>query len=119
MKIAKVLAEKLIKKFGDEIEAIVLYGSVARKETGLESDIDLLIIVPEGEDIREQILSLTYDVDLEFGAVTSQVYMTPQEFERYLSWGDPFLENVLKEGVIIYDRGFYAKVRGSFLKKGK
>ena len=116
-RVAKCLADRLLGHFGDKIEAIVLYGSVARGEAERESDIDLLIIVPEGE-IRKQVLSLSYDVDLEFGTVTSHVYMTPQEFERYLSWGDPFLREVLKEGVILYDRGFYSRVRGSLLKQG-
>lgn len=108
--------ERLLKEIGNRIEAIVLYGSVARNEAGQESDIDLLIIIPEGE-IRNQVLSVSYDVDLEFGTVTSHVYMTPQEFKRYLSWGDPFLQDVLKDGIVFYDRGFYSKIRESFPKQ--
>lgn len=108
--------ERLLEEIKNRIEAIVLYGSVARNEAEQESDIDLLIIVPEGE-IRDQVLSVSYDVDLEFGTVTSHVYMTPQEFKRYLSWGDPFLREVLKDGIVFYDRGFYSKVCESFPKQ--
>jgi len=114
-RVAERVAERLLEEIGDNIEAIVLYGSVARGEAGRDSDIDLLIIVPDGE-IRNQVLSVSYDVDLEFGTVTSHVYMTPQEFECYLSWGDPFLREILKEGIVLYDRGFYSKVRGSIPK---
>lgn len=66
--------ERLLIEVEDKIEAIVLYGSVARGEVGRDSDIDLLIIVSDGE-ILNQVLSLSYDVDLEFRIVTSLVYM--------------------------------------------
>jgi predicted nucleotidyltransferase len=116
-RVAERLAERLRDAVGDRIEAIVLYGSVARGEAGKDSDVDLLIIVPDGK-IRRQILRVSYDLDLEFGTVTSHVYMTPQEFERYLSWGDPFLREVLKEGIVLYDSGFYSKVRGGLSEQG-
>ena len=116
-RVAKCLADRLLGHFGDKIEAIVLYGSVARGEAERESDIDLLIIVPEGE-IRKQVLSLSYYVDLEFGTVTSHVHMNSKEFERYVNLGDPFLKDVLKEGIILYDRGFYSRVRESLFKQG-
>lgn len=90
----KCLAERLRDEVG-RVKTVNLYGSVTRREAG--QDIDLLIIIPNGK-IRRQIVRVSYDVDLQFSMVTSHVYMTPQEFERYMSWGDPFLREVLKEG---------------------
>jgi len=116
-RVAEHVSKRLVEHAGDEIEAIILYGSVARGEAGQESDIDLLIIVPNGK-IRKHALHLSYDADLEYGTVTSHIYMTTQELECYLSWGDPFLEEVLKEGIILHDRGFYSKVRESFSRQG-
>ena len=42
--IAEEFAKEVIKRFGAEIEDIILFGSVARGEDDAESDVDVLII---------------------------------------------------------------------------
>jgi len=83
------LKERLVKELGDSVEAIILYGSIARKEAHEDSDIDVLIVAP-GKSIRRRAVSISYEIDLKNGTFTSHVYITPREFEQYLEWGDPF-----------------------------
>jgi predicted nucleotidyltransferase len=41
------LKERLVKELGDELDSLVLYGSVARGDYGRESDIDILVILED------------------------------------------------------------------------
>ena len=109
--------DRLVKELGARIDSIILYGSVARKEAREESDIDLLIVTPD-KSIRREVVSISYEVDLENGTFTSHVYVTPQEFEKYVEWGDPFLKEVMMEGVVLYDNGTYSAIRRRLLKAG-
>jgi len=109
--------ERLVKELGGTIDSIILYGSVARKEAREESDIDLLIVTSD-KSIRREVVSISYEVDLEDGTFTSHVYITPQEFEKYVEWGDPFLKEVLRQGVVLFDNGTYSTIRRRLLKAG-
>ena len=52
--VARKLSDRLIAELKGEIEAIVLYGSVARKEAHEESDIDILIISPDKRRVYDK-----------------------------------------------------------------
>jgi len=82
-------------------EKIILFGSASRGKSGLDSDVDLLIIKKDtplyGADrIRElsRIIDRNIPVDL--------LIYRPEEFEKRLKMGDPFLKAVLKEGKVLY-----------------
>jgi len=112
MKAVERLKNRLIEELGDRIDSIVLYGSVARKTAHKESDIDLLIVIREDDrSIYEKISKIRTHVDLENNTVTSIVHFTAEELERCAGLHSPFIEGVLKEGVILYDRGAFKKLR--------
>lgn len=100
-----------IKELGGSINSIVLYGSVARKEAAKGSDIDILIISNQKEKIAEKTLDISYDVDLKYTTATSLVHLTPKEIEHRINVGSPFIENILKEGGILYDDGTFKRIR--------
>ena len=94
------IVEQLIKVYHPE--KIILFGGAGRGKFGLDSDVDLLIIKKDtplyGADrIRE--LSRMIDRNI---PVDLLVYR-PDEFEKRLEMGDPFLKAVLKEGKVLYD----------------
>lgn len=91
--------QQIIEKY--KPEKIILFGSAARGEPNLDSDVDFLIIKKEtplyGVDrIRElsRIIDRNIPVDL--------LIYRPEEFEKRLQMGDPFLKSVLKEGKVLY-----------------
>jgi len=96
--------ERLVKEFGERIEAVVLYGSVAKGEAHDASDIDIMVIAKDVEEIREVISKIRYDVDLEQGTLTTLIYLTPEEVEDRIRKGSAFITEVLKEGVALYGR---------------
>ncbi len=85
-------------EYGDKIERIVLFGSVARGEAQEESDIDLLVIW-KGEEEKgwEAMSGLAFDVLLDTKEYISVKVYIPSDLEKKT----PFKENVMKEGITL------------------
>jgi len=113
------LRDELVKEFGDSIESIVLYGSIARDEADEESDIDILVVTRENnKKIHDGISRIRTTIDLNNNTLTTLVQINRNELERYIKLGSPFMESVVEEGVILYDDGFFENVRKSLAFKG-
>lgn len=102
---------KAVATLGEAINSIVVYGSVARGEAKVDSDIDILIISKEGNRIADRVLELNYDLDLKNDTVSVHVYYTPEEFEELISLGSPFAEDVVSSGAVLYDDGTFQRIR--------
>ena len=58
--------------FGNVLERIILYGSVARGTQTVESDVDIAVIVRKyTEDMHDKMIDLTVDLELEYNKVLS------------------------------------------------
>jgi len=114
------LKDKLVKELGDRIESIVLYGSVAKNTAHEDSDIDILIVTRDEESKRlyDKISKIRTKIDLDHNTLTTLVHMSNEELERYVKLGSPFIKSVAQEGVILYDKGIFKKIRGSLVAKG-
>jgi predicted nucleotidyltransferase len=96
--INRVVAQ-IIQKY--KPDKIILFGSAARGQMNRDSDADLLIIKTEtpyyGADrIRElsRLIDRNIPIDL--------LVYRPEEFEKRLQMGDPFLKAIVKEGKVLY-----------------
>ena len=117
-KIVAHLTERLVEDLGDKIESIVLYGSVARNEAHEDSDIDILVVTRDDDrKLYDRISKIRTRIDLDNNTLTALVQMSRNELERYLKLGSPFMESVAEEGVVLYDSGFFEKIRGSLTFK--
>lgn len=83
----------------DDIVKIILFGSVARGEDTEESDIDILIITTNSDELSDEINSAAVDIILEKDEFISPHVMSEEHFNKTIDY--PFLTNVLKEGVVI------------------
>jgi predicted nucleotidyltransferase len=99
----KSFTNRAVRELGDRIDAIILYGSAARNEADENSDIDVLIITAHLE-IRERVYDIAYDVNLEYDVLLSFFFIDRERFLRLLELGSPFAENILAEGVVLYER---------------
>lgn len=93
------ITKQLIEKY--DPERIILFGSAARGDTGPDSDADFLIIKKHtpyyGSDrIRELSPIIERNIPVDF------FIYRPEEFEKRLEMGDPFLKAILKEGRVLY-----------------
>jgi predicted nucleotidyltransferase len=81
---------------------VILFGSGARGDQDEYSDLDLVIIKETEERFLDR-LEKVYDLVKPTFAMDVLVY-TPQESAEMQERDNPFIEMVLKEGVVIYER---------------
>jgi predicted nucleotidyltransferase len=81
-------------------ESVTLYGSVARGEAGLHSDVDILVVAGKGEPwkIRRSLYELIYPVIAVLGVDISLMVVRRADWLDMLAKKDPFAVSVLKEG---------------------
>jgi len=108
------LKDRLVSELGGQIEAIIVYGSVARGDSHSESDIDVMIVSPKKNEIYHRASSIRTEIDLEHETMTTLFYVTPDEFQNWLERGSLFLREVLKEGVAIYGKQFLRHYQKAF-----
>ena len=59
-------------RFPDDVLSVTLFGSKARGDASMESDIDLLVLVnEESREIRSELWRIASDVSLEYNVVLS------------------------------------------------
>ncbi len=92
------IADRLRERLG--ATRVIVYGSVARGEATIHSDIDLLVVAPS-EDRTFRRLSNARAVirDLSFGIPVSPIVLTPDELKLRQLQGDAFVGEILDEGV--------------------
>ena len=80
---------------------IILFGSAARGEEGGQSDIDLLVVMPEGvhrrrtaQKLYREIKGLAVPFDI--------VVATTQDLEKHRDNDGLIYKNALKEGIVLY-----------------
>lgn len=83
-------------------EKIIMFGSFARKDFNEGSDIDLIVICDWKEDFLDRIGVLLRLND--FGLPIEPIGYTRDEFEMMVEDENPFILEMLKEGVVIYER---------------
>jgi HEPN domain-containing protein/predicted nucleotidyltransferase len=83
-------------------ERVILFGSAARDDADTYSDIDIAVIKNTRARFLDR-LEKVYDlIDADF-ALDVLVY-TSKEFAEMQARENPFIEQVLREGVVVYDR---------------
>lgn len=93
------ITSQLISKY--KPEKIILFGSAATGNAGPDSDVDFLIIKKETPyKGRDRIIEVSRLIDRSIPA--DFLVYRPDEFERRLAMGDPFLEMIVSEGKVLY-----------------
>ncbi|MEM7826571.1 MAG: nucleotidyltransferase domain-containing protein [Candidatus Aenigmatarchaeota archaeon] len=117
MEDVKKFTEEVLKKYGNYVKCIVMMGSVAREEFKPKSDIDVFVVIDDTsfqitEEERDKI-----DEELEKIAesisplISVQPTYTLTEFWDYARVCHPIIYNFIKEGIAVYDTGFFAPIK--------
>lgn len=111
-KAAVEFAQRVASALGDQVDAIVLYGSVARGEAKRDSDIDIMVVSPDPQRTREKLSEIRSDFAYEqnYTFFISLVHYSREEIYKLRQIGSPFIQNVIREGVILYDNGTFSRV---------
>lgn len=99
--------KKVERNFREQIESIILFGSVARNEYSINSDIDVLVITQDDKpELAKEIIGIGFEELLNNGWYVSAKVIDKKRFTHLLSLETPFIKNILKEGVLIYGKDF-------------
>src|SRR5438876_3266258 len=99
LNLAKEMAERIAANHPD-VTRVILFGSVARKDFGVRSDLDLLILLKSSHmPIRERIAQFLEECS---GYPTDVFPLTEAELESRLRSGDPFWMRALRDGIECY-----------------
>ncbi len=101
----RLLVEKLIECFPDEVQQVILFGSKARGDFDADSDIDILALVKnETWALRNSIWSLAARIELDCN-VLFNVQVIGIERWKQMTWERFSLcRHVEKEGITLFSR---------------
>jgi predicted nucleotidyltransferase len=93
------LQEAVRATVGSSVEAVVLFGSVARGEATADSDVDLVVLAAPGWDGRSELEDV---VRARLGNDCDVLVFTPEQFSRLAATGDePVVAEILADGVVL------------------
>ncbi len=109
------LGEYLKRQLTRKVVSVILFGSVARKEETIRSDLDICVLVrasSEKESIQNLVHVMAPTVQQRFGARLSPIFFTTAEFARGIkSKKSPMIE-IAKEGHVIVGKSINEVIRG-------
>lgn len=93
------LRQHLVALYGERLVAVVLFGSQARGNATLDSDIDVMVVLKgevwPGQEI-ERTGGIVAELSLKSDVLLSTIFESEEEFRRN---GSPLLINVRREGI--------------------
>ncbi len=123
IKIAQQFAQHLKNELGDFLISVVVFGSTARREETVKSDIDVLVISDDASFQLNDALIEAYRLIVEklVVRISRKLHVTSMTFTsfwEYMKAGDPVAINILRDGVALIDIGFFDPLQ-RLLKQGK
>ena len=98
-RIVALVKQWFSEQYQENLDELILYGSQARGDAQEYSDIDVLVVLKQAFNYREEIERTSQfiaDLSLEYDTVISRAFISAQRFQDENS---PFLLNVRREGI--------------------
>ena len=92
------LTDTVREAVGHDVKTVILFGSIARGEANIDSDVDLAVIAPAGWDGRTD---LEDAVRTRLGNNCDVLVFTPEDFTRLADTGEPVVQEILTDGVAL------------------
>ena len=102
--LAEMASETIVRRFGDLVTDVILYGSVARGESDPDSDIDLLVLTERNASLKvdREIIGTLEPISLASDVVIMPLVMTREMFSRLLEFGYTFAREVVEHGIQLH-----------------
>lgn len=105
--VTKAIVDAALKVMSKDLYKVILYGSCARGDNTVESDIDIMILLDcskeKMKEYRDLFLDESSRIGLEYDVLVAVVLRDKEDFTDKISYY-PFYQNVEREGVELYGR---------------
>ena len=92
------LTDTVREAVGNDVKTVILFGSIARGEANIHSDVDLAVMAPAGWDGRTD---LEDAVRIRLGNNCDVLVFTPEDFTHLADIGEPVVREILTGGVAL------------------
>lgn len=96
------ITERIVRRFHPL--RVILFGSHARGDARPDSDLDLLVVLPDPTDRRRAAIEIRRALR-DLTVPTDVIVTTPDEIARRGDLVGPVLRPALREGKVLYERG--------------
>lgn len=94
---------RLRARFGARVLRVILFGSRARGEGDRESDLDVLVVVDNGDwRFHDAIADESVEPWLTYRALISPITMDRKEYEQLQEWQTLFYRNLERDGISLW-----------------
>lgn len=102
---AAEFARRAAERFGERLERIVVFGSVARGTDSPDSDVDVMVVALDRDrDLRDGLDEIAFDLTLQRHRGPVFVLYPLEEYERARAAGSELIAAVEREGVVLWTR---------------
>lgn len=92
--------------YGFHLKSVILYGSYARGDYTIESDIDIMILLDlsniDIKNYRHELSEMTYEFNMDNDIEIKPIAKSKEYFQKWVN-AYPFYSNICKEGVKLFD----------------
>jgi uncharacterized protein len=95
----------LRRQYGDRLVRVVLFGSKARGDFDIESDLDVLVVLHDGDwRLRDAVALAAFDPMIEHGVVLSPLIVDVADYAWWQEHNAPIYRNICAEGVDLWTK---------------
>lgn len=100
--VVRKVAQKIKETLGNRLVLLELFGSKAKGNFRMDSDIDILIIVEDKDIIlRNKLYDVLFEIDPDYKYRISLIIYSKYEYEQNVRLKSPFIENIKEQGVVL------------------
>ena len=101
-----VFLERLRQRYGDDLLRVVLFGSKARGDFDVESDVDVLVVLRERDHWKflHEITDLTSQLLLESGVNISALVCDAARYRWWITHRAPIYNSIQRDGVELWTK---------------
>jgi hypothetical protein len=95
----------LCQQYGDKLVRVVLFGSKARGDFETESDLDVLVVLHDGDwRLRDAVALAAFDPMIEHGVVLSPLIVDVADYAWWQEHNAPIYRNICAEGIDLWTK---------------
>ena len=96
---------RLREQYGDRLVRVVLFGSKARGDSDAESDLDVLVVLNDGDwRFRDEVALAAYEPMIEQGVVLSPLVVDVADYAWWQEHHAPIYRSISMEGIDLWTK---------------